>query len=128
MVERSTFRDPFSFNPDDYKVFLDFLLETFGEDRLIFGSDWPVIRNNRIRATAGGHPIHLDGAGEYAQVIGNRIEDSTIASPNAAIYAEDGWESSSFVGNVTASTDVISYKTGLSNVNAGNVGTVTVRP
>lgn len=90
--------------------------------------DWPSIRNNRIITTAGGYPIHLNGSGEYAQVLSNLIEKSTITSPNAAVYADDGWENSSFLGNVTASSDVISYKTGLGNVNAANVGTVTVRP
>tara|TARA_R100000231_G_scaffold40083_1_gene34886 strand:+ start:12613 stop:13365 length:753 start_codon:yes stop_codon:yes gene_type:complete len=90
--------------------------------------NWPVIRNNRIRSTAGGYPIHLEGTGAYAQVTNNRIEDASFSSPNATIYADDNWQKSSFVGNVTASSDVISYKTGLNNVNAGNVGTVTVRP
>jgi L-fuconolactonase len=31
-----------SWKPDDFKPYLDLLFETFGADRLMFGSDWPV--------------------------------------------------------------------------------------
>lgn len=31
-----------AWQPDDFAFYLDVALETFGEDRLLFGSDWPV--------------------------------------------------------------------------------------
>ncbi|MBK5277302.1 MAG: amidohydrolase family protein [Bacteroidia bacterium] len=31
-----------SWTPDDFKSYLDFALETFGANRLMYGSDWPV--------------------------------------------------------------------------------------
>ena len=68
LVERSTFRDPFSFNPDDYKVFLDFLLDTFGEDRLIFGSDWPVIRRY-----SGDYAKHKKLITDYFETKGYKV-------------------------------------------------------
>lgn len=43
LLERSIIR-PYSFKEADYKTILDFLLKTFGEDRLIYGSDWPVTK------------------------------------------------------------------------------------
>jgi L-fuconolactonase len=31
-----------AWNPDDFKPYMDIVLEAFGEDRLMYGSDWPV--------------------------------------------------------------------------------------
>ncbi len=31
-----------AWTPDDFRFYLDVALETFGEERLLFGSDWPV--------------------------------------------------------------------------------------
>jgi L-fuconolactonase len=43
LIERSIIR-PHSFKASDYKTILDFLYETFGADRLMYGSDWPVTK------------------------------------------------------------------------------------
>jgi L-fuconolactonase len=51
MLERSVIR-PYSFKPEDYETILSFLLETFGEDRLLYGSDWPVTKRS---GTYGQH-------------------------------------------------------------------------
>ena len=37
-------KQPAPLNPDFYKAILDLSMECFGEDRLIYGSDWPVTR------------------------------------------------------------------------------------
>ena len=49
LLERSVIR-PYSFEPADYRSVLDFLLEIFGEDRLIYGSDWPVTKRSGLYA------------------------------------------------------------------------------
>jgi len=36
-----TYASPSPENPDYYRPVLEFLLETFGEDRIVFGSNWP---------------------------------------------------------------------------------------
>jgi len=36
-----TYASPPPENPDYYRPVLEFLLETFGEDRIVFGSNWP---------------------------------------------------------------------------------------
>ena len=48
LLERSVIR-PYSFEPTDYRSVLDFLLAIFGEDRLIYGSDWPSHDGTGIR-------------------------------------------------------------------------------
>ena len=32
----------FNFQPEDFTPFLDTMVDAFGTDRLLFGSDWPV--------------------------------------------------------------------------------------
>jgi len=84
------------------------------------------IRNNRIVAVdETALAISISGTASFASVHGNIIEDATLTD---SIYAQDGVTKSSFVGNVCAASSAISYKTGLNNADAGNVGTVTVRP
>jgi predicted TIM-barrel fold metal-dependent hydrolase len=36
------YADPANWNPDDLRPFVDHVLESFGWDRVMFGSDWPV--------------------------------------------------------------------------------------
>jgi L-fuconolactonase len=50
-----------NWKPDDLKPYLDVLFETFGADRLMFGSDWPVC------LLAGGYGEVLDLVAQYAQ-------------------------------------------------------------
>jgi L-fuconolactonase len=50
-----------NWKPDDFKPYLDVLFETFGADRLMFGSDWPVC------LVAGGYGEVLDLVAQYAQ-------------------------------------------------------------
>jgi len=91
----------------------------------VTGSDWAVIRDNRLDSVSATSGIYLTGSGNYALVQGNRVNGSGLS---AAIYADDLFSNSSYVGNVTDASVCVSYKTGLGNVNAGNVGSVTVRP
>ena len=39
MVTEAKWND---WRPDDFRRYLDTALEAFGEDRILFGSDWPV--------------------------------------------------------------------------------------
>lgn len=87
--------------------------------------DYTTITGNRVRSVTDASAIQLTASASLALVYGNIIQDTGVTT---AIYADDAVSKSSFVGNVAAAADAISYKTGLSNVNAGNVGTVTVRP
>ena len=66
LLERSVIR-PFSFDAKSYKTILDFLLETFGEDRLIFGSDWPVTKYS------GSYDQHMKIVTDYFSQKGKRI-------------------------------------------------------
>ena len=45
LLERSVIR-PYSFKAADYQSILEFLYQTYGEDRLIYGSDWPVTKRS----------------------------------------------------------------------------------
>lgn len=87
--------------------------------------DYTKIIGNRVRSVVDATAIRLTGSASLALVHSNIVQDTGVTN---AIYADDAVSKSSFVGNVTAAAGAISYKTGLSNVNAGNVGTVTVRP
>lgn len=66
LLERSVIR-PYSFKPEDYETILDFLLETFGEDRLIYGSDWPVTKYS------GSYAQHKNIVTNYFSKKGDRV-------------------------------------------------------
>ena len=66
MLERSVIR-PYSFEPQSYETILDFLLETFGEDRLIYGSDWPVTKYS------GTYGQHKKIVTDYFSTKGHRV-------------------------------------------------------
>jgi L-fuconolactonase len=74
-----------AWTPDDFRPYLDVVLQAFGPGRLMFGSDWPVCRL----------------AGSYAEVIGlarhaiaslSRDEQTAVLGGNAARFygIEDG--------------------------------------
>ena len=66
LIERSVVR-PHSFDDATYKDILDFLYETFGEDRLIYGSDWPVTKYS------GGYDQHKQVVTRYFSQKGDVI-------------------------------------------------------
>jgi hypothetical protein len=92
---------------------------------LVDGAEWSVVRGNRIDSVQSTSGIQLTGSGQYAIVHGNMVVGSGLTE---AIRADDAFANSSFVGNVTDASVCVSYKTGLGNAAAGNVGSVTVRP
>ena len=64
--------------PDQLRPYVDHYLEVFGPERIVFGSDWPVVRlaSNHAQwlATARELVRHLDETQQDALFFGNAIE------------------------------------------------------
>ena len=88
------------------------MIQTDGSSYLVF----KCCRSDTVDST---YLVELK-ASSYATIIGN-----IIIGGSTGIYADDTSSRSIFVGN--NSPTGISYKGSLSNTNAGNIGTVTVR-
>jgi L-fuconolactonase len=79
-----------SWNTDDFRPYLDVVFEAFGEDRLLFGSDWPVCLLSATYAEVLGilrdylEPFPKTAAakifGENAAKAYSRLNDSTPAA------------------------------------------------
>ena len=79
LLERSTIR-PYSFKAEDYKTTLDFMLETFGEDRLLFGSDWPVTK------LSGSYAAHKKIIVDYFAKKGKKVLKKVMYDNAHAAY------------------------------------------
>ncbi len=63
--------------PDDFRPYLDVVFESFGPDRLMIGSDWPVCTLSATYASAMGIVIDYVaqfGAGEREAILGGNCE------------------------------------------------------
>ena len=67
-------------NPDFYKAILDLAFECFGEDRLVFGSDWPVTR------TTGDYAAVLKLTRAYFDEKGGDISKKVFSSNAEKFY------------------------------------------
>ena len=62
------YADPEHWTPDDLRPFIDHVLEYFGWDRVMFGSDWPVCTlASTLRAVGRNARCLPNGAGDANQ-------------------------------------------------------------
>jgi L-fuconolactonase len=66
--------------PADFKPYLDIVFEAFGEDRLMFGSDWPVC------LLAGNYEQALGLVDDYTRHLGPRGRDKFFGGNAARFY------------------------------------------
>lgn len=78
-----------NWEPDRLKPYLDEALEAFGADRLMFGSNWPVIES------AGGYDRWLSFVRDWAARLSMTEQDSLFASCAERVYLKRPAESKS---------------------------------
>jgi len=64
----------------DLRPYVDVLLESFGPERLLFGSDWPVVN------LAGGYDRWWDAACELTEELSNAERDALFGANAARVY------------------------------------------
>jgi L-fuconolactonase len=70
-----------TWHPDDFAPYLDVAIEAFGEDRLMFGSDWPVA------LLAGTYAQAFNLAQDYLSHLGCEAEAKIFGRNAARFYA-----------------------------------------
>ena len=66
--------------PDNFRPYLDVVFEAFGEDRLMFGSDWPVC------LLSGSYPRTLGIVADYLEQFSRGICDKVFGANAARFY------------------------------------------
>ena len=91
-VKLSSFFDMFDPSPNDdepwksplsagaYKPHFDVLMDAFGPDRLVWGSNWPVVE------LGGGLEAEIQVAEDYFQPLGNRVRDKVMYQNALKLY------------------------------------------
>lgn len=69
-----------TWKPGDFTPYLDVVLETFGPERLMFGSDWPVCN------VAGGYDKAVNIVKNYTSKLSANEQDSVWGDTAAAFY------------------------------------------
>jgi L-fuconolactonase len=72
--------DPSSWTPADVRPYVDHALETFGPDRLLYGSDWPVLDR------AGGHARWLEALVELLDTVTAGERQSIFSATARRVY------------------------------------------
>ena len=68
-------------NPDfDFRRYLDLVIESFGTDRVMIGSDWPVC------TLSGDYASTMRIVIDYAQQLSGRVRDGILGDNCARFY------------------------------------------
>jgi L-fuconolactonase len=70
-----------AWKPDDFRFYLDVALETFGEERLLFGSDWPV-----CLVAADGHAEVVELVAGWAERLSPAARAKLFGENAARVY------------------------------------------
>ena len=66
--------------PEDFHRYLDIVIETFGTDRVMIGSDWPVC------TLSGDYASTMRIVIDYAQQFSARVRDDILGGNGARFY------------------------------------------